>query len=173
MGRAGCRSPRQWLTLFGREPKRPPGASWRQAIGRPCTRSRIGSPGPLLSFGVQARHTWIPGQGTHRTAVIREDEHLIFVTRRSTSSQVRNRGLIVVARGRSGGRDGRWTAKHGLTGTYTEVYSVAGAANGTVQDFQQAPAGVFPFPTEHGKWSFLFQAQTGFSSQWVEKGSTA
>ena len=65
------------------------------------------------------------------------------------------------------------SAKHALTGTYTEVYRVTGPSGGTVHVFQQARPGRFPFTTGSGSWSFLFLAQTGVSSQWIEHGSTA
>lgn len=64
-------------------------------------------------------------------------------------------------------------ARHGLAGTYTEVYRVSGPSTGTVRVFQQAPSGEFPFPTGHGKWAFLLQAQTGLSSQWIEEGAAS
>lgn len=64
-------------------------------------------------------------------------------------------------------------ATRGLSGTYTELYRVTGPNGGTVQVFQQAPSGIFPFTTGHGRWSFRLQAQSGISSQWVEHGSTA
>lgn len=65
------------------------------------------------------------------------------------------------------------SARHGLTGTYTEVYRVTGPNGGTVSVFQQAHSGEFPFTTGPGRWSFLFQAQSGISSQWIEHGSTS
>jgi hypothetical protein len=65
------------------------------------------------------------------------------------------------------------SANHALSGTFTEVYRLTGPNSGIVELSQQAPAGVDPFPTGHGRWSFLLQATTGLSSQWVEKGSTA
>ena len=65
------------------------------------------------------------------------------------------------------------SAKHGLTGTYTEVYRVTGPSGGTVRVFQQARSGTFPFTTGPGTWSFLFLAQTGVSSQWIERGPKA
>lgn len=66
-------------------------------------------------------------------------------------------------------------AKHALAGTFTETYRLTGPgpSSGTSELFQQAPSGAFPFPTGHAKWSFLFQSQTGISSQWIEEGSTA
>lgn len=64
-------------------------------------------------------------------------------------------------------------AKHGLSGTYTEVYRVTGPSAGTVHVYQQARSGTFPFTTGPGTWSFLFLAQTGFSSQWIERGTKA
>jgi hypothetical protein len=64
--------------------------------------------------------------------------------------------------------------KAGVAGSFDEVYQVAvGPSTGTVEVAQEAARGVRPFVTGPGRWSFVFQAQTGISSQWIEKGSTA
>jgi len=65
------------------------------------------------------------------------------------------------------------SAKHALTGTFTEVYRVIGPSSGTVTLYQQAPAGVNPVPMGRGRWAFMYQATTAISSQWIEKGAAA
>jgi hypothetical protein len=65
------------------------------------------------------------------------------------------------------------SAKHALTGTFSEVYRVTGPSSGTVTLYQQAPAGVNPVPMGRGGWAFVYLAANGISSQWIEKGATA
>lgn len=62
-------------------------------------------------------------------------------------------------------------AKRGLSGSFSEVYRISHQESaGTVDVAQQASPGRIPFVTGPGTWSFLFQNQAGYSSQWIEKG---
>jgi hypothetical protein len=64
-------------------------------------------------------------------------------------------------------------AKAGVSGHFYEVYRVTGPTDGTVAVAQSASPGRSPFVMGQGKWSFLYQATTGFSAQWIEEGPTA
>lgn len=65
-------------------------------------------------------------------------------------------------------------AKRGVSGSFSEVYEVSGAPfGGTVQLAQIALAGHQASLTGTDTWSFVYQKQEGYSSQWVEKGDTA
>lgn len=64
-------------------------------------------------------------------------------------------------------------AKAGVSGSFHEVYRVVGPVNGTVEVTRQAARGRRPYVTGPGKWSFVFRASTGISSQWIEEGSRA
>jgi hypothetical protein len=60
----------------------------------------------------------------------------------------------------------------GVSGSFDEVYQVVGAGgSGTVEVAQKARPGHRPFVTGSGEWSFVYQTHTGFSFQWIEKGS--
>jgi hypothetical protein len=61
-----------------------------------------------------------------------------------------------------------------LSGSFTEVYRVSGEPEGgTVSIAQHAPAGRRPSLTGDGEWSFVYQNDAGYASQWVERGRTA
>ena len=62
-------------------------------------------------------------------------------------------------------------AKSGASGTFDEVYQVEGPNRGTIEIAQLVPQR--PFNAGSGRWSFVYQTQTGISSQWIEEGSTS
>ncbi len=65
-------------------------------------------------------------------------------------------------------------ARQGLSGSFSEVYRISHQEGaGTVDVAQEASPGRIPFVTEPGTWSFLFQNQAGYSSQWIERGPTS
>lgn len=64
-------------------------------------------------------------------------------------------------------------AKHGVSGTFYEIYDVSGPVSGTVKVAQQDPSGDLPSSTGRGRWSFLFEATSGDSAQWIEHGPRA
>jgi hypothetical protein len=66
-------------------------------------------------------------------------------------------------------------ADRALSGTFSEVYRISTGrvqTGGVVAVAQKAAAGQEPFVTGRGTWSFVYQNQAGYSSQWIEGGPT-
>jgi hypothetical protein len=67
-------------------------------------------------------------------------------------------------------------ADRAVSGTFSELYRIStgeASTSGVVAVAQEATSGQRPFVTGPGTWSFLYENEAGYSSQWIEKGSTA
>lgn len=65
-------------------------------------------------------------------------------------------------------------AERGLSGSFSEVYDLSHSpGGGTVSVAQSAQPGQRPFVIGRGTWSFVYQNEAGYASQWIERGQTA
>ncbi len=65
-------------------------------------------------------------------------------------------------------------ARRAVSGTFSALYQVSqGSLSGTVDLAQQAAPSHAPFPMGAGRWSFVYQSNAGYSTQWIEKGPLA
>lgn len=65
-------------------------------------------------------------------------------------------------------------AERGLSGSFSEVYELPQfPGGGMVTVAQSAPPGERPFVTGPGTWSFVYENEAGYASQWIERGQTA
>lgn len=61
------------------------------------------------------------------------------------------------------------SAQRGLAGTFGASYRVTGAHAGVIEVAQKQQ----PHRSGSGTWSFVYRAEQGFSSQWIERGSSS
>lgn len=82
-----------------------------------------------------------------------------------------NRPLRPASRSRMSAQQFIQLARQGTTRSFAGVYQVTGAHSGVIEvDQKQPPRASNP---GSGIWSFVYRANQGISSQWVQKGSSS